>query len=348
MKVIINRSGSDLLIPEIQKMIPFNGKQYEVPDQIFLKYRRFFELVPVELIEQSKIQAEQIKAQEQIINQLKIKTVFLDVLKVCEPSFKQMKPFDFLYSFQYEQNISEFVKRLKYSIKSIINQNVNVCVCNTSTKCIGKYLEDFDIKYIHSPKKVLNYCKSKTINIGVDNLVSSDYFFISDIDLIYPPTFIDYMSLFTFVKTPVRIIFNNNNIDSFNEKCKTFDDFRKSNIAFKKRVAPGNGLIHLDSFKKVKGFDERFIGYGSEDSEFNYRISKINKYFTIDMDEVNTYHNWHKQSENIFESMKLNEQMWRYIIWNGETNNISLIKAGETKFPPDLLERDWSIGRDFV
>lgn len=351
MPVIINRCGQDLKIPEIQKIIPFDGKQYIVPDFIFLKYRSMFELVPIELQQQLKKQEEIIKQQKQIIKELKSKSSFYDAFKICQVNIIN-KPFDFLYSFHFDQNIEEAINRLKISIKSIINQNVNVCVCNTSVKCIKKYLIDFpSIKYIHLPEKVKVYCKSKIINLGVKELVSSKYFFLSDIDLVYPPTFIEYMSLFTLVKNPIRVIFSNHNLDFTKKIPQNYEECKKSfelSTTNHKFFAPGNGLVHLSSFNKVGGFDERFVGHGSEDSEFNYRISKINKYYQFDLEEINTFHLFHKSQPHVLKQINFNEQMWRYIIWKGETEKLPLIKAGEIQFPKGFLKKDWSLGKNFV
>ena len=346
MPVIINRSGRDLRIPEIQKIIPCDGKQYEVSEKVFIKYRNFFEHVQVEL-------QEKIKVQENIIKELKRLNILYDIFKVCQIK-KTKKKFDFLYSFYFNEDIEPAIQRLKISIRSIIEQNVTVCICNTSEKDIKEYLLEFDkkIKYRHLPQKDKIYCKSKIINYGVENLVSSEYFFLSDIDLVYPPNFINFLSLFTEVKYPVRIIFSNYNLKFSNPVPKNYDQCKKNyekEGGLFKFFAPGNGMIHLSSFKKIAGFDERFIGYGSEDSEFNYRISKINKYYKIDLEEVNTFHLFHKTSMNLLEKMTFNEQMWRYIMWKGETENLSLIRAGEIQFPKDLLEKDWSLeGREFV
>jgi len=319
-----------------------------------------FEIVPVELqraVEEQRVVIDElqreVEEQRVVIDALKKKSVLLDAIRVCGLKESDEK-FDVLYPFHFENDVESAVERLLVSIESLINQNVRICVCNTSPKCIKKYLPS-GLDYIHIPRTDETYCKSKTINIGVKKMIRSEYFFTSDIDLVYPPTFIEYMSLFTLVKNPIRVLFSNHNIGQTPkvpqtyEECKNAFALSQDTRRATKYYAPGNGLVHLPTFKKVGGYDERFIGHGSEDSEFNYRMSKLNKYFQIDLDVVNTYHLWHFYSTDINERMKINEQQWRYIVWNGETNNIPLIKAGETKFPPDLLERDWSLaGRDFV
>jgi hypothetical protein len=127
MKIVINKSGKTLKIPELQRLIPWDGKKYLLPDNIANKYYGFLEVVDldnnVELLQQQlKIES------EKNIN-------FQILLDNYKQNIKNMK-IDFLYSFHFNENQEEHIKRLRFSIKSIINQNVNVCVCNTSKKCI--------------------------------------------------------------------------------------------------------------------------------------------------------------------------------------------------------------------
>jgi predicted glycosyltransferase involved in capsule biosynthesis len=58
--------------------------------------------------------------------------------------------------------------------------------------------------------------------------------------------------------------------------------------------AHGNGLIHLDTFHKIQGYDEEFIGYGPEDKLFNYRIGFFNKIIFDNLNDTSTFHLWHK------------------------------------------------------
>lgn len=342
MPVVINRCGHDLRIPEIQRVIPYDGLQYVVPVPVLQRYRRMFELVPVEL-------QRVVEEQRVVIDALKKKSVLLDAIRVCDLKESDEK-FDVLYPFHFAKNVESAVERLLVSIESLINQNVRICVCNNSPKCIKKYLPS-GLDYIHVPGTDEKYCKPKTINIGVKKMIRSEYFFTSDIDLVYPPTFVEYMRLFTLVKNPIRVVFMNYNLGETTKMPQSYEECQKvfescqDNLRAPKYYALGNGLVHFPSFKKVGGYDERFVGHGSEDSEFNYRMFKLNKYFQIDWDEVNTYHLWHSYTTNINSQMKINEQQWRYIVWKGETENIPLIKAGQIEFPDDLMEVDWSLSR---
>ena len=86
MPIIINRSGKELRIPEFRKVIPYYGKQYEVPMDVFRRYRGMFELVPIEL-------QETVKQQNEIIEALKKKTILIDIFRSSGLDCKQ-KPFD--------------------------------------------------------------------------------------------------------------------------------------------------------------------------------------------------------------------------------------------------------------
>jgi predicted glycosyltransferase involved in capsule biosynthesis len=222
---------------------------------------------------------------------------------------------DFVYIFNFNPPfLDDAVKRLKCSIKSISSQQVNVCLSNNSTICILdkiKYLAK-NIRYVHKPYKG-PWSRSLAINFAVKNLVKSNYFFISDIDLVYQHDYVQILSKnICKYKQPVRVINYNYNIiakglrghiDNFLYKrfgkppvfhevlySSSFDYlFNHCNKNFH-GFAHGNGLIHLQSFLKIRGFDEEFIGYGPEDDLFNTRIGKINQLIYSDAFNTTTAH----------------------------------------------------------
>lgn len=195
--------------------------------------------------------------------------------------------------------------RLKESINSIKEQNVRICVCCTSKNDIYEHIKNLaDITYFHKYLKLDVYCKPKTINLGVKKLVKTPYFIHSDIDLIYPETFISEIIKYTEYYCPVRVIFNNYNI-GIEYKGNTYNDYKQffnkhGDISRSlKGIAPGNGLIHLKSFKQINGYDEYYIGYGFEDADFNIRIGYICKTIELNNENVNTCHLYHKFGDNI-------------------------------------------------
>jgi predicted glycosyltransferase involved in capsule biosynthesis len=101
--------------------------------------------------------------------------------------------------------------------------------------------------------------------------------------------------------------------------------------------AHGNGLIHLESFMKIRGYDEEMIGYGPEDDLFNTRISKINNIIYDNSIENATMHLWHPRFHMI--QHKKNMQIWkeRKAFYNSLMNpTIEDIKGNKTK-------KEWGI-----
>lgn len=216
---------------------------------------------------------------------------------------------DVLYPFQYQDDeIYSAINRLFCSINSIINQDVNICICNTSETDIWKYIKNIKgLRYFHCPIDTYPYCKTKTINIGVKKLVKTSYFLLSDIDLVYPPDYIEI--LFNKYKTmmslmPIRVVtsvyninktlISNNFQDYVNEvnlenQNKKFRDTQR--IRFD--ISSGNGLIHRNTFMYIRGYDEDIKRYSGEDELFNLRISFLNKYIEDLQFNLRTIHIFH-------------------------------------------------------
>lgn len=245
---------------------------------------------------------------------------------------------DFLYIFNFQPPAFEgAIERLRCSIQSIKDQNVNICLSNNSEECILYYIQDIDVKirYIHKPYSK-PFSRALAINFAVKNLILTDYFIMSDIDLIYQSNHVETMlSKVQKFQTdqPIRYVTYNYNEEPFysNRLCYSKNSFIKK--IMRKLIRPnqpayssdfdmliklpnngggfahGNGLIHLESFIRIKGYDEEMIGYGPEDDLFNTRISKIN-YIVYDNDiSTATVHLWHPRYHMI--QHKKNMQIWQ-------------------------------------
>ena len=233
---------------------------------------------------------------------------------------------DFLYIFNFNDEFFEdALDRLTYSILSIKDQNVSICISNNSKKCIYEYISTLikNFRYIHKPHHG-NFSRALCINYGVKNLVKTEYFLISDIDLIYPRDFIQRLlqkcnnlkrenelirficynynlkpniSYHKFYRCANRIPFIKN-FKYFHPKAtkhfytheyEILDQLEKEKGGY----AHGNGLIHLESFHLIQGYDEEMIGYGPEDGLFNTRIGKINRLIYDNLQDTATFHLWH-------------------------------------------------------
>ena len=224
---------------------------------------------------------------------------------------------DFFYPFDYtDQLLPLAVKRLNCSIGSVINQGVNVIVCNTSTQCIKDQI-CFHVTYIHVPR-VGRFNKPITINIGVKRAVTSPYFFISDVDLSYPSDYVQRSLAYTNVDTPVRVI---PHVIGMDQQCYgSYDELLALGGKTESGLAHGNGLIHTQSFMDVRGYNETMFGYGPEDDEFNKRLSFYGNAI-IDNSNITTIHIWHPRgtdpgSTHDLETFKQNQLTFHNIVTN--------------------------------
>lgn len=246
-----------------------------------------------------------------------------------------MGKLDLLYIFNFKENLIESaIERLNYSISSVNTEDVNINICNYSKFCIKNKLNAYHkFNYVHKPS-FGDFSRSKTINKGVKDLITSSYFILSDIDLIYNK---DHFKVIKNIikenKNPIRLISNNLNqrpiykskfayskqkhikkfFRKFSKKIKPkyysdFDTLFKNSIFFEKGFAHGNGLIHKETFDKIGGYDEEFIGYGPEDDMFNTRISYLNKLIYYEKDDLLTLHLWHPRYNMI--QFKKNMKIW--------------------------------------
>jgi len=249
---------------------------------------------------------------------------------------------DILYIFNFSnKDLNNAILRLRCSLKSIVNQNVQICVSNNSSTCIFDAISDIDsnIKYNH---KYLNkpFSRAIGINYGVKKLVTTEYFIISDIDLVYSNDHIqrlfikfeslrrpnEYIRFVTYnynllpishisfigkilYKTPFfrkyASIFTKESPHLYTHEYEVLDQFPKSNGGY----AHGNGLIHKDSFYKIQGYDEEMIGYGPEDDLFNTRISKINRIIYDNLNDTSTFHLWHPRFQML--QFEKNMEIWK-------------------------------------
>jgi predicted glycosyltransferase involved in capsule biosynthesis len=210
-----------------------------------------------------------------------------------------MNKIDFLYPFHFNgRGKTTAIKRLLISLESIKNQEVNICIVNTSKDCIYEHVKKYNPKYIHK-ESTEEFCKSLTINFGVRNLVETPYFILSDIDLVYRANYIksywDYIiqpKKFRIIPYNINLQLNHLQIKNVNDCIVNKDCFDKERSQF--GIAPGNGLVHTMSFYFIGGFDEQIKGYGPEDADFNERIKYINEYVEDSNSELSTFHINHK------------------------------------------------------
>ena len=260
---------------------------------------------------------------------------------------------DFLYVFNYRAPyFQDAFERLLFSIKSIKNQDVTVCISNNSPQCIQKKVSEVieNFKYHHQVYNGL-FNKALCINYAVKNLVETDYFIISDVDLVYSKDHIQRLKLkidnLTTPSEKIRFITYNYNLHPRFEKPKlarvaaripfvrkyfqdenyyfpysyssdftVLDQLPKSAGGF----AHGNGLVHLETFMALRGYDEEMIGYGPEDGLFNTRISKVNRVIYDNLPDTASYHLWHPRFHMIQVEKNIKNWQEKTVFYNSLKN----------------------------
>lgn len=177
---------------------------------------------------------------------------------------------DVLYLVRLDVDDDAALKRMKCSVDSLPD-DINLLVSDTSKEPLKDKIEvvlgrsfGYTHKYREGP-----YNRSYNINLGVCNLVENDFFYVSDVDIVYAPTHFDYCLTLT--------------IDT-NIECASFRMFKMDAIVLSSNyhelrkqpgrlVGSGGGCFcskHV--FKALNGFDEAYVGWGAEDSDFYTRV----------------------------------------------------------------------------
>lgn len=241
--------------------------------------------------------------------------------------------FEFLYVFNFDKrSFADALSRFECSLRSIRDQNVQICVSNNSQTCIQSFLRCIapNVRYVHKTYKGL-FSRAHAINFGVRTLVNSRYFVVSDVDLVYRPDHIKTLQRKLTLaieenSQPVRIVTYNYNLSPVYSPAWMDRRFLRR-FAYKSSpgnshdyselmrlpnngggFAHGNGVIHLESFMRLRGYDENLIGYGPEDDLFNTRISKVNTLIYDPDPQLASIHLWHQRLRMI--QYRKNMKIW--------------------------------------
>jgi hypothetical protein len=116
-------------------------------------------------------------------------------------------------------------------------------------------------------------------NVGVRN-AKAPYIMTTDVDMLYGPKFVETLvgklgpNVFVESRTmylkpkAVALIYN-----VVADPCTNIDDCKRGRIK-KRTTAGGCQCTHIDNWSKVRGFDESYFGWGSEDQDLLRRVQK--------------------------------------------------------------------------
>ena len=277
--------------------------------------------------------------------------------------------YDFLYIFNYEPPfIEQAVLRLRCSLRSIKDQNVRIFLANYSEPCIYSEIEDIvsGIHYEHIPYQGA-FSKSLFINHAVKKMISSEYFILSDVDLVYSRDHIQKLSQkmesLSFGKDKFRFVTYNYNLAPIykstlyhimskmpfisnlvdNDNCVQPHPYTHDYIVLDRMpiknggYAHGPGIIHTETFFDIRGYDEELIGHGPEDDMFNTRIGKVNRLVYDKLPDTATFHLWHPMLRRI--QVKENVRIWE----EQKAYLDSLVNATIKDVEANRSKADWGV-----
>ena len=242
---------------------------------------------------------------------------------------------DILYIFNFDaQFLESALSRFRCSLSSLSAQGARICVSNNSEKCIYSRINDVAsprLVYVHRPYRG-QFSRAQAINFGVRTLVQSDYFMISDVDLVYRNNHLAVVerkmqAALHNAARPLRMVFWNYNLQPCYKPAWMNRRFLRRFAITSPRIvssdyeqlslfphngggfAHGNGIVHLESFMRLRGYDEEMIGYGPEDDLFNSRIGKFNDVIYDGRNDTASIHLWHPRLRQI--QLKKNMRIWK-------------------------------------
>lgn len=191
------------------------------------------------------------------------------------------------------------LSRIKNSLDSLVIQtskDFKVIFVDYGSKVqisneVKELLKQYEfVNYIYSYNEYQPWSRSKAINIGLRN-VTTEYVFISDIDILFHHRFIE---LLNEVKSPKKSIYFQVGYlsESESKTIKEFDCYKIESKSIKE--GQGLSLFFLESLIAVNGFDEFFHFWGSEDEDIHSRLSNLGLSTEFFNEKIYLLHQWHK------------------------------------------------------
>jgi glycosyltransferase involved in cell wall biosynthesis len=165
--------------------------------------------------------------------------------------------------------------------------------------------EDYTfIKYTFHPMYFQPWNKSRALNSIIKTL-ETQYCFVADVDIIFHPQFVEKALN---VSSPVKSIyfqvgFLDKDEKPENREFQSFKKYRKSTEG-----ATGLALFPVKRLKEIRGFDEFFHFWGSEDTDVLERLRNAGDEVEFFNQEILLLHQWHisyRNSETKTLSMEL-------------------------------------------
>lgn len=180
-------------------------------------------------------------------------------------------------------------------------------------KHFKKFLPTAEIIIGDQNNEEKDFCRSNAINNGVKES-SGDILILSDADVLLTKTSLkntikllpkhDFILPFGYVvkmnpDTSATLLWNDHlNFREMEEDALEIINIRPGESSYGDKLAGGMQLITRELFDRVNGYDERFKGWGYEDTAFCWKIQKeLGDYPILNDDKL--YHLWHPRDNQL-------------------------------------------------
>lgn len=237
-------------------------------------------------------------------------------------------------------NLSEKQKKnLKMSVKSIENLNtkheIEFCFSDLSPEKQDLSFLKVPFKRYHKPTSKV-FPKSESVNIGFKKLINTNYFIMSDVDVIYPYDFIEKsLELVYYYKKSIlwSTLGFKMRSDSLNEDLENHllkvgikKIYELVDIDEIKRFHAPSLFMRKNDFKTVGGWNEDLVFKGYGDHDFHFRL-KMNGLIEFLPSKFFTYHlNHYDRVQYPIGSLKNYFIFMKYIM--SYINNVENTKLG--------------------
>jgi glycosyltransferase involved in cell wall biosynthesis len=212
----------------------------------------------------------------------------------------------------------------KFFIKSLENQtckDFEVLIADGGSDNYEELKEYFESRECEPLIRIVQeplgekFERAKLNNVGVRN-ANTEYIMTTDVDMFFAPLFVE--ELFKRIAPDVfvesRTMYWKGRLTGkiYRGELDPFNDIESCKIGrIKKRsTAGGCQCAHIDQWNKVRGFDEEFVGWGSEDFDLLTRMQRSGarvKWMGEGRDVINLFHQHHSKP-NIAEDLACQKQ----------------------------------------
>lgn len=195
------------------------------------------------------------------------------------------------------------LERVKRSLDSLVaqkNQNFKVVFIDygSSEKMafeIFNLISHYSfVTYHYSHCSLQLWSRAKAINIGL-HLITTDFVFIADIDMIFS---LDFVQVLENIKNPKKSFFFKVGFLSKKE-TQTYKKFEDYEIVHESSPgAQGLSLFPTEALLSVRGFDEFFHLWGAEDEDVHARLRMTGLEVDFFDKKILMLHQWHPTYRN--------------------------------------------------